>query len=155
MYICHGTRDGLCFGTMWTLGFGLLLLCSFYIGPSSEVGLRAFQKTQASGWVELLPRPITNPDDRHCDPDTHGDGDKNNDVEWWHLQAQDFWLSTKKGQKSKVNLTLHKVFQNLELIGMLVFCCKGLYYVILVKGYKPITSKLRLKTCMLLIAGFD
>ena len=51
------------------------------LSPSSDVGLRAFQKTQASGWVELLPRPITNPDDRHCDPDTHGDGDKNNDVE--------------------------------------------------------------------------
>ena len=51
------------------------------LGPSSEVRLRAFQKSQASGWVELLPGPITNPDDRHCDPDAHGDGDKNNDVE--------------------------------------------------------------------------
>ena len=53
----------------WALG-SCYSVPSRYDRPSSEVGLRA-----------LLPGPITNPDDRHCDPDTHGDGDKNNDVE--------------------------------------------------------------------------
>ena len=77
-----------------------MLLCSFYIsiGPSSEVGLRAFQKTQASGWVELLPRPITNPDDRHCDPDTHGDGDKNNDVDDGIYKPKTFGFQQKKAR---------------------------------------------------------
>ena len=76
------------------MGMGCVLVCehwalgSCYSVPSrydllqkSGSGPSKKPRPQEWAWVELLPGSITNPDDRHCDPDTHGDGDKNNDVE--------------------------------------------------------------------------
>ena len=70
------------------LEMGCVLVCEHWaLGSCYSVPSRydLLQKSGSGPFKKPRPQdepgPITNPDDRHCDPDTHGDGDKNNDVE--------------------------------------------------------------------------